>query len=163
MRDALSLTDQAIAFGSGRLDEAGVRQMLGSVDRSHVLLMIRALTEGDGAAVLNQVNALRLQGVSAAAGSRLSILIFHRVLPQADPLFPVEVDAARFDRLMGLVARSWQVLPLAEAVERLAQGTLPPRALGLVAEWASLHQQDLSGLWNKARRAEPLGRIDPLP
>jgi DNA polymerase-3 subunit gamma/tau len=67
MRDALSLTDQAIAFGNGVVQEAGVRQMLGSVDRSHVLLMIRALTEGDGAAVVNQVNALRLQGVSAAA------------------------------------------------------------------------------------------------
>jgi DNA polymerase-3 subunit gamma/tau len=67
MRDALSLTDQAIAFGNGLVQEAGVRQMLGSVDRSHVLLMIRALTEGDGAAVVNQVNALRLQGVSAAA------------------------------------------------------------------------------------------------
>ncbi|MEY3611165.1 MAG: polymerase subunit tau [Pseudomonadota bacterium] len=67
MRDALSLTDQAIAFGNGQLQEAGVRQMLGSVDRSHVLHMIRALAEGDGAAVVNQVNALRLQGVSAAA------------------------------------------------------------------------------------------------
>ncbi len=67
MRDALSLADQAIAFGSGQLQEAGVRQMLGSVDRSHVMHMIRALTEGDGAAVVNQVNALRLQGVSAAA------------------------------------------------------------------------------------------------
>uniref|UniRef100_UPI0026088F81 DNA polymerase III subunit gamma/tau n=1 Tax=uncultured Limnohabitans sp. TaxID=768543 RepID=UPI0026088F81 len=67
MRDALSLTDQAIAFGNGMVQEAGVRQMLGSVDRSHVLHMIRALTEGDGAAVVNQVNALRLQGVSAAA------------------------------------------------------------------------------------------------
>jgi DNA polymerase-3 subunit gamma/tau len=67
MRDALSLTDQAIAFGNGLVQEAGVRQMLGSVDRSHVLHMIRALTEGDGAAVVNQINALRLQGVSAAA------------------------------------------------------------------------------------------------
>ncbi len=67
MRDALSLTDQAIAFGNGLVQEAGVRQMLGSVDRSHVLHMIRALTDGDGAAVVNQVNALRLQGVSAAA------------------------------------------------------------------------------------------------
>ena len=67
MRDALSLTDQAIAFGNGLVQEAGVRQMLGSVDRSHVLHMIRALTDGDGAAVVGQVNALRLQGVSAAA------------------------------------------------------------------------------------------------
>ena len=44
----------------------------------------------------------------------------------------------------------------------VVSGTLPPRAMGLVAEWASLHQQDLSGLWDKARRAEPLGRLDPL-
>ena len=36
MRDALSLTDQAIAFGSGQLQEAGVRQMLGAVDRTVV-------------------------------------------------------------------------------------------------------------------------------
>ena len=67
MRDALSLTDQAIAFGNGQLQESGVRQMLGSVDRSHVLQLIRALAEGDGAIVVAQVNALRLQGVSAAA------------------------------------------------------------------------------------------------
>jgi DNA polymerase-3 subunit gamma/tau len=67
MRDALSLTDQAIAFGNGQLQEAGVRQMLGSVDRSHVLQLIRALTDGDGATVVSQVNALRMQGVSAAA------------------------------------------------------------------------------------------------
>jgi len=67
MRDALSLTDQAIAFGSGQLQEAGVRQMLGSVDRSHVLLLLRALADWDGAALVALVDALRLQGVSAAA------------------------------------------------------------------------------------------------
>ncbi len=67
MRDALSLTDQAIAFGSGQLQEAGVRQMLGSVDRSHVLQLIRALADWDGAAVVSLVDALRLQGISAAA------------------------------------------------------------------------------------------------
>ena len=67
MRDALSLTDQAIAFGNGQVQEVGVRQMLGSVDRGHVLQLIRALTDGDGATVVHQVNELRLQGVSAAA------------------------------------------------------------------------------------------------
>ena len=46
MRDALSLTDQAIAFGGGELHEAGVRQMLGSVDRSHVFRLIEALAAG---------------------------------------------------------------------------------------------------------------------
>lgn len=51
------------------------------------------------------------------------------------------------------------------AIDSLAviSGKLPPRAMGLVAEWAMLHQQDLSGLWDKARRLEPLHRLDPLP
>ncbi|PIT81293.1 DNA polymerase III subunit gamma/tau [Limnohabitans sp. 15K] len=79
MRDALSLTDQAIAFGNGQVQEAGVRQMLGSVDRSHVMNMISALTEGDGASVVNQVEALRLQGVSAAATLEDMALLLQRM------------------------------------------------------------------------------------
>jgi DNA polymerase-3 subunit gamma/tau len=79
MRDALSLTDQAIAFGNGLVQEAGVRQMLGSVDRSHVLQLIRALADGDGATVVNQVNALRLQGVSAAATLEDMSLLLQRM------------------------------------------------------------------------------------
>ena len=79
MRDALSLTDQAIAFGNGQLQEAGVRQMLGSVDRSHVLQMVRALTIGDGAAVVAQVNDLRLQGVSAATTLEDMAMILQRM------------------------------------------------------------------------------------
>ena len=79
MRDALSLTDQAIAFGNGVVQEAGVRQMLGSVDRSHVMHMIRALTEGDGATVVNQVDALRLQGVSAAVTLEDMALLLQRM------------------------------------------------------------------------------------
>jgi len=62
---------------------------------------------------------------------RLTVLIFHRVLPVADPLFPDEVDAARFDEQLGWL-RSWfNVLPLDEAVRRLADGSLPPRAAAL--------------------------------
>jgi hypothetical protein len=50
------------------------------------------------------------------------------------------------------------------AIDSLAviSGRLPPRAMGLVAEWATLHQQELAGLWEKARRLEPLHRLDPL-
>jgi peptidoglycan/xylan/chitin deacetylase (PgdA/CDA1 family) len=65
------------------------------------------------------------------AGPRLSILIFHRVLPKPDPLFPGEPCAERFERLMALVARSFDVLPLDQAVQKLAQGQLPPRALAI--------------------------------
>jgi DNA polymerase-3 subunit gamma/tau len=67
MRDALSLTDQAIAFGGGQLQEDTVRHMLGAVDRSHVFRLIEALSQADGASVLNTIDALRLNGLSAAA------------------------------------------------------------------------------------------------
>lgn len=67
MRDALSLTDQAIAFGGGQLQEATVRQMLGAVDRGYVLRLIDALARGDGAAVVDTVDELRLNGLNAAS------------------------------------------------------------------------------------------------
>lgn len=67
MRDALSLTDQAIAFGNGELLEAGVRQMLGSVDRGHVFRLIEALAQGDGRTVVETSEALRRDGLSAAS------------------------------------------------------------------------------------------------
>jgi len=67
MRDALSLTDQAIAFGNGTLLETGVRQMLGSVDRSHVFGLIEALAQGDGLTVVQTSEALRRDGLSAAS------------------------------------------------------------------------------------------------
>jgi DNA polymerase III subunit gamma/tau len=67
MRDALSLTDQAIAFGAGQLQEATVRQMLGSVDRSYVFRLIEALALGDGKTVVETSEVLRLNGLSAAS------------------------------------------------------------------------------------------------
>ena len=67
MRDALSLTDQAIAYGAGQLQEAGVRQMLGSADRSHVFRLIQALADGDGKTVVETSEAMRQQGLNAAS------------------------------------------------------------------------------------------------
>ena len=67
MRDALSLTDQAIAFGSGALQEASVRLMLGSVDRSYVFRLLNALALGDGKTVVETSETLRLHGLSAAS------------------------------------------------------------------------------------------------
>ncbi|QDL54873.1 DNA polymerase III subunit gamma/tau [Rhodoferax aquaticus] len=67
MRDALSLTDQAIAFGNGHLLEASVRQMLGSVDRSYVFRLIEALAVGDGRTVVETSEELRLNGLSAGS------------------------------------------------------------------------------------------------
>jgi len=64
----------------------------------------------------------------AGEGGRLSVLIFHRVLPQPDPLFPDEVDATRFNLICGWLKAWFNVLPLDQAVARLKSGTLPERA-----------------------------------
>lgn len=75
--------------------------------------------------------ALRATASLLAPGGprgRLAILIYHRVLPQPDPLLPDEVDAARFEAQMRHLAHQFNVLPLGEAVERLRSGQLPPRA-----------------------------------
>lgn len=42
------------------------------------------------------------------------------------------------------------------------EGSLNPRALGLVVEWARRHQQELRDAWERARAHQPPGRIEPL-
>ena len=104
MRDALSLTDQAIAFGSGQLQEAGVRQMLGAVDRSYVFRLIDALAQGDGKTVVETADALRMNGLSAAStleemSAVLQRMAVYQAVPQmaqaADANDPEAVETAR--------------------------------------------------------------------
>jgi peptidoglycan/xylan/chitin deacetylase (PgdA/CDA1 family) len=57
----------------------------------------------------------------------LSILVYHRVLAKPDPLFPERVDARRFEQHVCLLKRWFRVMPLAEAVRRLAERSLPAR------------------------------------
>ncbi len=58
MRDALSLLDQLIAFGGGKVSEAGARDMLGTIDRDHVARLGRALASGDAAQLLETARSL---------------------------------------------------------------------------------------------------------
>ena len=102
MRDALSLTDQAIAFGAGQLQEPTVRQMLGSVDRSYVFNLLQALAHSDGKAVVQTSEALRLHGLSAAATLEEMATVLQRmavlqaVPSEADETHP---EAAEFAAL----------------------------------------------------------------
>ena len=64
----------------------------------------------------------------AGSRARLSILIFHRVLDEPDPLFPGEIDRHRFEEITGWIARWFNVLSLGQAIQHLSSGTLPARA-----------------------------------
>ena len=109
MRDALSLTDQAIAFGSGQLQESAVRQMLGAVDRSYVFRLIEALAQGDGKTVVETSDALRVNGLSAASTlEEMSAVlqrmaVFHAVPQMADAVDADDPEAAETARLAALM------------------------------------------------------------
>ncbi|MGL6112456.1 MAG: DNA polymerase III subunit gamma/tau [Rubrivivax sp.] len=86
MRDALSLTDQAIAYGGGQLDEAGVRAMLGAVDRGHAAALVQALAQRDGRALLARLDGLRALGLSADGTlESMAVLLQQMALEQAVP------------------------------------------------------------------------------
>jgi len=113
MRDALSLTDQAIAFGSGTLVEAGVRQMLGSVDRSYVYQLLDALARGDGKSIVEMSEVLRLNGLSAASTLEEMTSVLQRMaVLQAVPGIGMSDDASDPD--VSETARLAQLLPADE-------------------------------------------------
>jgi DNA polymerase-3 subunit gamma/tau len=113
MRDALSLTDQAIAFGSGALVEAGVRQMLGSVDRSYVYQLLDALARGDGKIIVEMSEVLRLNGLSAASTLEEMTSVLQRMaVLQAVPGIGTSDDASDPD--VSETARLAELMPADE-------------------------------------------------
>ena len=113
MRDALSLTDQAIAFGSGQLQEASVRQMLGSVDRSYVFQLLDALARGDGKSVVETSEVLRLNGLSAASTLEEMATVLQRMaVLQAVPGMDAGDDDS--DPEIAATARLAQTMPADE-------------------------------------------------
>ena len=88
MRDALSLLDQAIAFGGGAVNETEVRTMLGSIEQGHVVDLLRALAETDAPALMQVVEQLSqqspdYQGLLAELLSSLQQIAIAQTVPDA--------------------------------------------------------------------------------
>ncbi|CAG1017109.1 DNA polymerase III subunit gamma/tau [Burkholderiaceae bacterium] len=136
MRDALSLTDQAIAFGAGNLSEAGVRQMLGAVDRGHAVRIIEALAAGDGASLVAAADALRGLGLSAAGTlEELADLLQQMAVTQAvpDALDATDPESPTVSRLAGLLPADETQLVYSMALHGRAElGLAPDEYSGLV-------------------------------
>ena len=106
MRDALSLTDQAIAFGNGRVNESEVSTMLGSIDQGQVMRMVQALASANASEVFAAVSGLAEFSPDYLAVLDDMLSVLHRIaLAQA---VPEAVDNSQGDRE--------QVLELAKAM-----------------------------------------------
>jgi len=105
MRDALSLLDQAIAYGGGTVHEADVRAMLGTLDQGQVIALAEALAANDAQAVLQQVNSVAEQSpdftdVLAELVSLLHRIALAQVVPSA-----VDGSLSDSDAVMRLAAQ----------------------------------------------------------
>ena len=95
MRDALSLLDQAIAHGAGKVAAAGVREMLGAIDQSYLVRLVECIAAGDAAdaaAIADEMQARSLSFDGALAG--LASLLLRVALAQSAPE-ALEQDAER--------------------------------------------------------------------
>ena len=130
MRDAMSLTDQAIAFGEGKVLAADVRAMLGTLDHGQVYGVLQALLEGDARGLLEAVRHLAEQGPdwNGVLAEMLSVL--HRVaIAQA---LPEAVDNGQGDRDRVLALA--QALPAEDVQFYYQMGLIGRRDLPLAPE-----------------------------
>jgi DNA polymerase-3 subunit gamma/tau len=110
LRDGLSLLDQAIAYTASALDEAGVRTMLGSVDRARIGALLDALAAGNGAALMDEVGTLA--GFASDFAQVLDELAatLHRIqLRQLVPDLDTGADTEEAD--VGIAALAAQLAP----------------------------------------------------
>lgn len=125
MRDAMSLTDQAIAYGSGKITEAEVSTMLGTIDQTAVYDIVNALVSLDGRAVLAAVERMSEQAPDYASALAEMLAVLHRIaIAQA---LPEAVDNSHGDR---------------ERIMQLAQ-QLPSEDVQLFYQTALLGRRDL--------------------
>ncbi len=105
LRDSLSLLDQAIAHGAGKVEEAATRAMLGAVDHQHLHAILGALAEGDGAAMMNVADEMAARSLSfEAALIDMGTLLHRLALAQRVPATVAYDDPDR-DAVMALTQR----------------------------------------------------------
>ena len=130
MRDAMSLTDQAIAFGEGKVLAADVRAMLGTLDHGQVYGVLQALLEGDARAMLEAVRQLAEQGPDWNGVLAEMLNVLHRVaIAQA---LPEAVDNGQGDRERVLALA--RVLPSEDVQFYYQMGLIGRRDLPLAPE-----------------------------
>ena len=130
MRDAMSLTDQAIAFGEGKVLAADVRAMLGTLDHGQVYGVLQALLEGDARALIEAVRHLAEQGPDWNGVLAEILNVLHRVaIAQA---MPDAIDNGQGDRERVLALA--EVLPAEDVQFYYQMGLIGRRDLPLAPD-----------------------------
>lgn len=125
MRDALSLTDQAIAYGGQTVNETEVRAMLGAIDQSYLYQLLEALLANDGSSLINQAKAMEERSISFEAALNDFAQLLHQIAVAQTVPESVADD-----------------LPEREALLTLAQ-KLPAETLQLYYQIALLGRRDI--------------------
>lgn len=79
MRDALSLLDQSIAYGGGKVEEAQVRDMLGAIDETYLFAILEALAAHDGPALIGEAEKMAERSISFDAALQELGTLLHRI------------------------------------------------------------------------------------
>ena len=126
MRDALSLTDQAIAYSAGEVSEAAVRGMLGAIDQSYLVRLLDALADENGAGLVEIADEMAGRSLSfSGALQDLASLLQKIALAQVVP---------------GAVQDDW---PEADDVRRLAE-RFDAQSVQLFYQFANLGRNELA-------------------
>lgn len=105
MRDALSLTDQAIAYGNQAVHEADVRGMLGAIDQSYLFDILQALIDENGALLIEKAKEMEARSISfEAALNDLAKLLHQIAIAQVAPE-SLSHDLPERDDLLNLAAQ----------------------------------------------------------
>lgn len=105
MRDALSLTDQAIAYGGQTVNESEVRAMLGAIDQSYLYQLLNALLDNDGAGLIAQAKIMEGRSLSFEAALNDLAQLLHQVAMAQTVPDSVADDLPEREALLGLAQK----------------------------------------------------------
>jgi DNA polymerase-3 subunit gamma/tau len=106
MRDALSLLDQAIAYGSNAVHETEVRAMLGAVDQSYLFVLLHALINNDGVALMAQAREMEQRSLSFDTALNDLAQLLHQVAIVQTVPESIATDLPERDALLDLAQKT---------------------------------------------------------
>ncbi|MGE5469949.1 MAG: DNA polymerase III subunit gamma/tau [Bacteroidota bacterium] len=167
MRDALSLLDQAIAHGAGKVEEAQVRSMLGTVDLDYLFAILEALTAGDASALLRVAADLSVRSLSfGAALQELGALLTRLQVVQCVPGAVDDEDPEREQLLKLAAALSPEFVQLAYQIVNVGRSELssaPDEYAGFVMTLLRLHTFRPATVADVVASATPRAKMPPAP